>query len=259
MTSPLVRKLAHFSPLTGPDKDLIGNATDRTETYQANTDIVAQDQVPRSMFVVEEGMAMRYRVFSDGRRQILTFLIPGDLCDLHVFLLKEMDHSIGAITDTRVRALPRNQVMEMNFHHPRIAAAFWWSALQEEAILRERIVSLGRRDARGRVAYLFCELYWRYKAVDLVEDHHFSLPLTQAEIADALGLTPVHVNRTLRSLVAEGLIEKTRGTVTVLDMEALKDIAEIDREYLHLGPPPKEVGAYFDKLEDRSSDHVLAN
>lgn len=259
MTSPLVRKLAKFAPLTQADETLIDRATARVESFAAHSDIVAQDQVPRSMFVVEEGMAMRYRLLGDGRRQILTFLIPGDVCDLHVFLLKEMDHAIGAITDTQVRSLPRNDVMEMNFNNPRIAAAFWWSKLQEEAILRERIVSLGRRNARARVAYLFCELYWRYQAVEMVEDHHFALPLTQAEIADALGLTPVHVNRTLRSLIEEDLIEKHRGEVTLLDIEELKRVAEIDREYLHLDSPPAEVERYFDDLDSRTVHQGLRN
>ncbi|MBZ6378641.1 MULTISPECIES: Crp/Fnr family transcriptional regulator [Pacificimonas] len=234
------------------------SATTHLETFQAETDIVSQGQVPRSMFVVEDGMAARYRVLKDGRRQILTFLIPGDLCDLHVFLLKEMDHGIAAVTNTRVRALTRDRAMAMNFQHPRIAAAFWWSTLQEEAILRERIVALGRRSARERIAYLFCELYWRFEAVDLVTDHHFSLPLTQSELADALGLTPVHVNRTLRKLVAEGLIEKRRNSVTLLDISALKEVADIDRDYLHFGAPPVEVETYFDRLEGNSAGEAAA-
>ncbi|WP_162306246.1 Crp/Fnr family transcriptional regulator, partial [Teichococcus vastitatis] len=160
-SNPLTRKLSNFVPLSLAERQILDNLSQPEERFPVNVDIVTEGMMPRSVFLLKEGVAMRYRDLPDGRRQIMTFLIPGDLCDMHVFLLKEMDHSIGTITPVRVAPISRESIMGMFAAHPRISAALWWSSLQEEAMLRERIVSLGRRDARGRVAYLLCELLWR--------------------------------------------------------------------------------------------------
>ena len=120
-------------------------------------------------------------------------------------------------------------------------------------MLRERIVSLGRRDARGRIAYLLCELLWRHKAVGLTSDESFFLPLTQMEIADTLGLTPVHVNRVLQDLRNQGLVTLRYGMLHLLDVERLQALAEFDEGYLNLGGASAEVERYFDNLEARSS------
>ncbi|WP_157986085.1 Crp/Fnr family transcriptional regulator, partial [Teichococcus vastitatis] len=159
--NPLTSKLSHFAPLSVSDQQILDNLAQPEERFPVDVDIITEGMMPRSVFLLKEGVAMRYRNLPDGRRQIMTFLIPGDLCDMHVFLLKEMDHSIGTITPVRVAPISRESIMGMFATHPRISAALWWSSLQEEAMLRERIVSLGRRDARGRVAYLLCELLWR--------------------------------------------------------------------------------------------------
>ena len=149
-----------------------------------------EGDAPRSAFVVTNGMAFRYRLLPDGRQQILTFLIPGDFFDLHVFLRKTLDHSIGTIGPTRIAPVGRDVVIDIVAHHPRIGAALWWSVMQEEAMLRERIVALGRRSAPSCVAYLLCELVLRQQVIGLPEDHTIRLPLTQTDLADALGLTP---------------------------------------------------------------------
>lgn len=206
--------------------------------------------VPRSVFLLKEGMAMRYRNMPDGRRQIMTILIPGDLCDMHVFLLKEMDHSIGTITPVRVAPISRESLMGLFGSRPRISAALWWSSMQEEAMLRERIVSLGRRDARGRIAYMLCELLWRHTAVGLTDCEVFRLPLTQTELADTLGLTPVHVNRVLKDFRQQGLIAINQRILSLLKVEALQALAGFNKGYLHLGGASAEVRRYFDSLED---------
>ena len=151
-------------------------------------------------------MACRYRLMPDGRRQILTILIPGDFFDLHGFLLQVTDHSVAAIGPTRIAAIGREAVIDIIANHPRIGAALWWSAMQEDAMLRERIVALGRRSARGRVAYLLCELVWRQRAIGMAEDHAIHLPFTQTDLADMLGLTSVHTNRILQGFRQDGLI-----------------------------------------------------
>jgi CRP-like cAMP-binding protein len=194
-------------------------------------------------------MAFRYRLLPDGKRQILTFIIHGDIFGLHAFFVRAMDHSIGTLVPTRLATISRATMFDLFEHHPRIGAALWWSTLQEEAILRERIVALGRRSARGRVVYLLCELVWRQKAVRLAEDHAIRLPLKRIELADALGPTPVHLNRIVQGLRRDSLIALAHSRLTLLDVERLQDIAGFDQDYLHFGGAPTEIRSYLDTLE----------
>jgi CRP-like cAMP-binding protein len=194
-------------------------------------------------------MAFRYRLMPDGKRQILTFMIPGDIFGLHAFLLRAMDHSIATLVPTRIATISRATVFDLFENHPRIGAALWWSALQQNAINRERIVALGRRSARGRVAYLLCELVWRQRAVGLGEDHAIRLPLTQVELADTIGLTSVHVNRILQGFRQDQLIRLAHHRLTLLDVESLQQIAGFNQDYLHLKGTPEEVERYLDRLE----------
>ena len=249
----LARKLSLFVPLSASDREVLDSLTATGETFLADTDLVAEGMVPRSVFLLQEGMAVRYRNLPDGRRQIMTFLIPGDLCDPHVFLLRTMDHSIGTLTPVRVSPISREDLMHTFATRPRISAALWWASLQEESMLRERIVSLGRRDARGRIAYLLCELLWRHAAMGLAENEIFRLPLTQTELGDALGLTPVHVNRVLRGFRERRLILMEHRMLHVLDVAGLQEIAAFDKAYLHLGGASPEVLRYFNQLEDRQA------
>lgn len=249
--NPLTRKLLHFAPLSSSDRQILDDLAAPEERFPADMDIVTEGMVPRSVFLLKEGMAMRYRNMPDGGRQIMTFLIPGDLCDMHVFLLKEMDHSIGTITPVRVAPIPRESIMGLFGARPRISAALWWSSMQEEAMLRERIVSLGRRDARGRIAYLLCELLWRHTAVGLTDGEVFQLPLTQTELGDTLGLTPVHVNRILKEFRERGLIAMSQRTLSLLNVAELQTLAGFNKDYLHLGGASEEVVRYFDALESQ--------
>ena len=148
--------------------------------------------------------------------------------------------------------------MDLFGRRPRISAALWWSSLQEEAMLRERVVSLGRRDARGRVAYLLCELLWRHAAVGLTDGDVFRLPLTQTELGDTLGLTPVHVNRVLREFRERRLISMQHRMLELLDVNGLQAIAGFNKDYLHLGGAPPEVVRYLNDLEvaQRNDDRV---
>jgi CRP-like cAMP-binding protein len=247
--SPLVTKLSRFIPLSGEDLRVLDALCVNEERFEADTDIVLQGEVPRSAFVLTHGLAFRYRLLPDGKRQILTFMIPGDVFGLHAFLLRAMDHSISALVPARLAAISRATVFDLFEHHPRIGHALWWSALQEEAINRERIVALGRRSARGRVAYLLWELVWRHRAVGLAEDHAIRLPLTQVELADTLGLTSVHLNRILQAFRQGNLIALAHHRLTLLDVERLQTIAGFNQDYLHLGGATTEVRSYIDTLE----------
>jgi CRP-like cAMP-binding protein len=247
--SPLARKLAHFAPLTEQDFLALDQIPQSEEHIRARQDIVAEGQVPRSVLVLKTGMAYRYRVLRDGRRQIMTFLLPGDLCDLDVFLLKQMDHSVGAVLPVRLSAISRDDVLNMTIQHPRISAGLWWSTMQEEAMLRERIVALGRRDAVGRLAYLLCELVWRQQAIGHGQGATIPLPLTQAELADALGLTPVHINRVLQDLRQRKLLTLQQRTLVLLDIDKMAEIAGFNRNYLHFGGAPEDVERFFEQRE----------
>ncbi len=249
-SNPLVRKLAHFAPLAPADVNVLDALSAGNERFPADVDIVAEHSVPRSVFLVKEGVAIRYRVMPNGGRQIMTFLIPGDLCDIHVFLLKAMDHAIATVTPVCIAPIPREDMMTVFLDHPRISAALWWSSLQEEAMLRERIVSLGRRDARGRIAYLLCELFWRHEAVGMTSDGVFSLPLTQEELGDTLGLTAVHINRILKEYRNRGLIAIKDRSLHLLNLAELQRIAGFTKEYLNLGGASDELARYFENLEN---------
>ena len=253
-SSPLVEKLSHLMPFSDEDVRVLNALCINEERFEADTDIVLQGAVPRSAFVLTHGIAFRYRLLSDGKRQILTFMIPGDVFGLHAFLLRAMDHSIATLVPTRLATISRAKVFDLFEHHPRIGAALWWSALQEEAINRERIVALGRRSARGRVAYLLCELVWRQKAVALAEDHAIRLPLTQLELADTLGLTSVHINRILQGFRRDNLIALAQHRLTLLHVERLQKIAGFNQDYLHLGGATTEVRSYIDRLERNRRD-----
>jgi CRP-like cAMP-binding protein len=253
MSGALARKLSNFLPLSDSDGAYLDSITHSPETVAAGHDIICFGDLPSTMFVIESGTAIRYRVLRSGERQILSFILPGDQCDLNVFLLKKMDHSVAALDRVQLSHIKRDDVLQTYLQRPRIAAALWWSALQAEAISRERIVALGRRRARGRIAYLFVDLYWRMKSIDQAGDHKLELPLTQVEIADTLGLTPVHVNRVMKQLEREGLIQKKRGTVDLLDLDQLQREADIEDVYLHLDAPPPDVARYFERLEQGHS------
>ena len=247
--NPLVAKLSQFAQLSDQDVRLLETLCLHKERLRGGANIVVEGETPRSAFVLTRGMACRFRLMPDGRRQILTILIPGDFCDLHGFLLKATDHSITAIGPTRLAAIGREAVIDMIANHPRIGAALWWSALQEEAMLRERIVALGRRSARGRVAYILCELVWRQRAVGMAEDHAIRLPFTQTDLADMLGLTSVHTNRVLQGFRRDELITLEHRRLTLHDLERLRAISGLSKDYLQLNSTPPEVLRYFDGLE----------
>jgi CRP-like cAMP-binding protein len=251
---PLATKLSLFVPLSDEDVRVLEGMCLNEERFKADTDIVRQGDVPRSAFVLTHGMAFRYRLMPDGKRQILTFMIPGDIFGLHAFLLRAIDHSIATLVPTRIATISRARVFELFDRHPRIGAALWWSALQQNAINRERIVALGRRSALGRVAYLMCELVWRQRAVGLSEDHAIWLPLTQVELADTLGLTAVHVNRILQTFRRDNLIVLVRHRLTLLNVERLQKIAGFNQDYLHLRGATAEVRSYIDTLEHNRTE-----
>jgi CRP-like cAMP-binding protein len=247
--NPLVAKLSRFAALSDEDIGVLDALCLKQERFGVGVNLAEEGYPPPLSFVMIRGLSCRYRLLPDGRRQILTFLIPGDFFDLHMFLLNAMDHSVVTIAPTRLALIERGTVIDILARHPRISAALWWSTMQEAAMLRERIVALGRRNARGRVAYLLCELIWRQRAIGMGEDHAIRLPLTQADIADTLGLTAVHVNRVLQEFRRKGLISLVQRRLSLHDIARLQNLAELNQDYLHLGGLPMEAEHYLVQLE----------
>lgn len=242
--SPLARKLTAHLPLRGSDLDFINDiAGKRTRRIHAGADLVSMGERPIQVFAILEGWAMRYKMLRDGRRQIVAFLIPGDLCDPFCFLLHRQDHSIAAMTDLHVGEISRDIMEALVLSRPELAKAMWVNALVAASIQREWCVNIGKRIAFERLSHLLCELFHRLSAVGLVTGNSCTLPLTQYDLADATGLTAIHVNRTLQELRRLGLIELRRRQLIIPDLERLQQAAEFDPAYLHPAPsePPMVV------------------
>jgi CRP-like cAMP-binding protein len=233
MPNPLVRKLEQFTKLSDGEKRVLEDATSDVRVFGPHHDIIVEDDRPENVHLLLEGWAGRYKLLPNGDRVIMAYLIPGDLCDIHVALLNGMDHSIGTLSPCRVAFIPRetmNTLMEENW---RIARALWWATLVDEAILREWLVTVGHRPADRRVAHLICEMLLRSKAVGLTDDDSFDLPLTQEELADTMGMSNVHMNRMLQQLRGQGLITTNGKRMIVKDVEGLFGFADFNPNYLH--------------------------
>lgn len=233
MTNPLLAKLEAVAALSADDRNTIETICNGARTIGHHKDIVREGEKPEHIHIMLDGWAARYKTLPDGSRQITAFLLPGDICDMGAAVLKHTDHSVVALTQVTIASITRAALIEATRERSSLAQAFWWASLVDEAVLRTWIVNLGRRDAYARIAHLLCELHARLKRVGLVQDGEFSLPLTQEQLADALGLTSVHVNRTLQRLRTEGLVELRNRTLTILDAERLGEAATFDPGYLH--------------------------
>lgn len=234
MIDPLVLKLNHYAVLSDEERRVLADAITRVIDLDKQRDIKREDEDPRYVHLILEGWACRYKTLPDGNEHIMGFLLPGDLCDVHVTILKRMDHSIRALTPTRVACIPHEKIHAIYENYSRLARALFWSTLVDEAVLREWLVNQGSRSAAVRIAHLYCEVLVRSRAVGLTRDTSFFMPLTQEELGDTTGLTKVHVNRSIRLLREEGLIDSRGKSVTILDWERMQAFAEFDPKYLHM-------------------------
>jgi CRP-like cAMP-binding protein len=234
MANPLVQKLEFGADLSDDDRRKLQGLIAETRTFSPREDVIRQGERPEFVHAMLDGYACRYKTVPDGGRQIMAWLVPGDLCDVHVSLLGEMDHSIGALSACTIGFIPRAAIDAVAEAGGRVNRALWWATLVDEAILREWMVGMGRRSADKQIAHLFCELRVRLHSVGLVTDTSFELPVTQEEMADTVGISPVHVNRVLQQLRQEDLIVLKGKQLTILDVERLEAFADFDPNYLHL-------------------------
>jgi CRP-like cAMP-binding protein len=233
-TAALIRKLESIAPLAPEERAAILRLPLRLKTVAADQDILREGDTPSECCLIVEGFACRYNLTDEGKRQIHSFHIAGDIPDLQSLHLDVMDHSLGTLVPSRLALIQHDDLRSLMRSHPRLGDLFWRDTLIDSAVFRQWMIGLGRRTAYGRIAHLLCELLVRLRAVELVEDHAVNLPVTQAELGDALGLSTVHVNRVLQDLRGENLITLHGGSLKVLDWEGLQQRGEFDPTYLHL-------------------------
>jgi CRP-like cAMP-binding protein len=235
MYSQLIRKLERFCPLTQADKDsLLGTIRRPLRNVSRGEQVVAQGEIAHDVRVLLSGWAVRCKQVKDGRRQILSIVLPADVCDLNVHAATEMDHAIVAATPLVLGELPRAGVQDLMVTHPALHRALSCDMQQSIGLLHEAIVNIGQRNALERMANLFCELSVRLELIGANETLSFPLPLTQADLAAATGLSTVHVNRTLQELRRMGLIALSGKDLRVLDLHRLKSLAMFDPAFLHV-------------------------
>jgi CRP-like cAMP-binding protein len=231
---PVVRRLDALRPLSEVGIAAIRAAVrERPMKATAGEDLVCEGDRCDNVRLFLSGWACRYKALEDGRRQILSFILPGDTCDAYIYLLSTMDHSIATLTPITYCELDRTAFERLMSADASVGEAFHCETLTTRAIQREWAISLGRRDALERVAHIICELFERLRVVGLADGNSFAFPVTQMDLADATGLSTVHLNRTLQELRGAGLITLRDRSLTIVDYKALCSTAMFNPNYLH--------------------------
>jgi len=238
--APFIRKLERRDVLSAEEKAVLLGAASSAETYTAGADLVRKGDRPDRSLLLASGFTTRYRLLADGTRQITAIHLPGDFVDLHSFVLKTMDHAVGALSACRVVTFPHANLRQITVRYPHLTRMLWLMTLLDSAIHREWIVAMGRRSALEQMAHLLCEIFTRLSAVGLGDrTRELILPINQTELGDTLGLSTVHVNRTLQQLRAERLLVWHGQAVRILDWDRLAQVAQFDDGYLHLDAEPR--------------------
>lgn len=232
--NPLIKRIAHYADVDSRHFEGLINLPHKIEVHESGREIVSEGETVDFVFIIESGWAIRFDLLEDGRRQILNFMLPGDCFDMMSLTSAQSDHSVSAATNLTLRRLKASDFLSAIRQEPSLAAAFWWVAVQEESILREQIIRVGRRSAKERVGHLILELNRRVAATSGKLENFLYLPVPQSLLADMLGLSVVHISRTLTKLKAEKLISTTSDGVQILDRERLEKISNFDSRYLHL-------------------------
>lgn len=235
--SPLARKLGSFIALSGPERTLLDQLHGRRKTYAAGRDLVHQGHPEQPTFVLAEGWACSYRLLAGGGRQIVDFQIPGDFLGMRSVLFRTAGQSVEPLTSVQASTFNAHDLMDVFARMPRLATALLWATSRDDAMVVEHLVGIGRRNAPERTAHLLLELGARLALVGLGTKAGYACPLSQYLLADALGLSAVHVNRVLRELREEGLVTFRNGHVQFDNFAGLVDLADFDQDYLdHEGP-----------------------
>lgn len=230
----LVRRLGTHAKLDDADRASILALRYTLKTVEPQRYIIREGDAPAQAAVLGSGFAFRHKLTGDGARQIVSIQIPGDPLDFQILYLDESDHGVQALTRSEVAFIARNDVRELVETRPAVARALIAQTQVEASIFREWILNVGRRSAQARIAHVLCELAVRLEAQGLADHYGYRLPMTQEQLADVVGLTPVHVNRTLRALEANGLINRDKRQISFPNWQALRATGDFNQRYLHL-------------------------
>ena len=235
MSNPWAMKMEQFTSFTGEERQrLDALVAFKQRTFDAQEDIIADGAHSNFCHVLLTGLACRYKLLPDGERQIMAFLVPGDLCDAEIFILKKMDHAVGTLTPSTTAMIRSDEMKKLLREISPICEALWWGTMTDLGVLRGRIIDQGRRDATERLAHLLYEMLIRYRIGGTTSDNSVDFPVTQTDLADATGMTPSHVNRLLQRFREDRLIELRSRTLTITNPARLKVIAQFNAAYLHL-------------------------
>lgn len=234
VTDHLIAKFASRVSLSDVDRAAVAAMPFKLRTVNASAYLLREGQHPTRCAFLIDGMAYRQKLTPGGEREIVAILVPGDFCDLQHLFLEESDHDVLALTRSEIAEIAVGDLRELALNSPAIGRAMWIDVLIEASIQREWLLNIGRRDARARIAHLLCEFQVRLHVAVGEEQGTYELPMTQEQLGDALGLTPVHVNRVLKTLEQEGLISRRKRQIGVADWPQLRHAADFNERYLHL-------------------------
>ena len=229
----MVQRLERRSPLTREDREALLGLSHNVRKLAASAHIVRDGDAPDFCTLLLSGFAYRYKLTGEGGRQIISLHCAGEFLDLQNSFLGLADHSVQMLTEGELALMPIGVLQELALTRPAIGRALWIDTLIDASIFREWVVNVGRRDSRARVAHLLCEFSLRLEAAGLASNHQYELPMTQEQLADAVGLTSVHVNRVLKQLGEEGLIERDRRSIVIVDWKRMREAGDFNERYLH--------------------------
>lgn len=236
LLEPFLDKLASRAELDAEDRAAITALPFAIKALDRSQRIVRERDTATHCCVILSGFSIRTKIVAGGERQIVALHMKGEVVDLQNALLRVADHGVEMLTSGQVALIPRDAILELTNRRPRVAKAMWVDTLVDASISREWIANVGRRDARTRITHLLCEFAVRLQVAGLGEETRYELPMTQEQLADATGLTPVHVNRTIRSLEKDGLIQRPDArSVQIVHWRKLAEVGDFDSNYLHLG------------------------
>lgn len=231
---PVVKKLSTFASFSKSEEEQVEHLFSRTQVVADKEVIAWEDEPAEDIIFVMEGFVHRAKMLTNGRRQILAFMSPGDACDRGVSILDRRDHSLVALGEGIIARVSHQKLEALLTETNKLRDAFQWATLVEESIAREWITNIGQREAPERAAHLFCEMFYKLRAIDQVEGMSYRLPLTQRDLSDAIATSEVHANRVLQALRAQHLIAFGDKRLTILDLQGLERFAGFDPTYLHL-------------------------
>jgi CRP-like cAMP-binding protein len=234
-----LKKLRARDRVSPEEEEAIRGLVSEVIDVQADKTVVREGEELQNSLLLLSGWLARAKDLPGGERQLAELHVAGDFADLHGFTLKRLDHDVIAITPCKLALVPHERLNDITEKLPHLTRLFWLMTNIDASIQREWTLSLGRRSAIARMAQLFCELNTRLGVVGLSPNDSYDLPLTQVELGECLGLTSVHVNRTLQELRRRGLVEMQGGRLTIISLDELKSVAEFDAGYLYLESRPR--------------------